>query len=174
MKRLACLVLLGACASSEPDPLDEILQDLAPEPVDYAAECKESCPTIDELVALHCPGVVYADGVTTYRGLTGTYRRMGITPAGEISKLVLFATRDNPDAQGTFTGTRAPATPLAGKFAAIGDNPAIGAAISFDFGADGQWDQVHFVLGTRRSFGRVAALCLAGADKPFLMTRSLF
>lgn len=168
---LAYLAVLAAC-SSEPDTLDEILQDLDPVRPAYA-DGKADGLTIDQLVALHCPGVVYADGVATYQGLTGTYRRFGAAP-GEITRLVLFAHRDESDAHGTFTGTRAPATTFAGRFAAIGDNPAIGAAISFDVGADGTWDEVHFVLGTRRAFGRVAALCLAGADKPFVLTRTLF
>jgi hypothetical protein len=159
MKYLAWIALLTACAT---DPADDELEQSLDE------------ATIDELVAKHCPGVVYADGVTTYRGLTGTYRRYDVAPAGEPTKLTLFAFRDDPDAAGTFTGTRAPNAPFSGRFAAIGDNPAIGAAISFDVGADGVWDHVHFVLGTRRSYGRVAALCLAGAETPFLMTRSLF
>jgi hypothetical protein len=158
MKQLA-LLLLAACAVDPAD--DELVQSVDEVP-------------IDELVEKYCPGVVYADGVTTYRGLTGTYRRYGAAPAGEPTKLTLFAFRDDPDAAGTFTGTRAPNAPFAGKFAAIGDNPAIGAAISFDVGADGVWDQTHFVLGTRRSYGRVAALCLAGAETPFLMTRTFF
>jgi len=34
--------------------------------------------------------------------------------------------------------------------------------------------QTFFVIGLRRSFGRVAALCLAGAQRPFLMNRTLF
>ena len=169
MKNLAWLVLLTACAT-DPDAIDdEVGQEVDEEKADAANE-----PTIDELVAKYCPGVVYADGVQTYRGLAGTYRRFDVAPAGEPTKLTLFPLRDDPDAAGTFTGTRAPNAPFSGKFAAIGDNPAIGAAIAFDVGADGVWDQTHFVLGMRRSFGRVAALCLAGAEKPFLMQRTLF
>ena len=166
MKILA-LLALSACATAESDPVDEFLQDVDAAPPVYE-------PSIDELVALHCPGVIYADGVQTYKGLSGTYRRVGVAPAGEPTKLVLFAIKDDPDAQGTFSGTRAPATPIAGRFAAIGDNPAIGAAMGFDTNSDGKFDQTTFVLGLRRSFGRVQGLCLAGADKPYLMTRTLF
>lgn len=165
--KVIALLALSACATAEPEPVEEMFQD-----VDAPSPSYE--PTIDELVALHCPGVVYADGVQTYKGLTGTYRRVGAAPAGEPTKLVLFATKDDPDAQGTFTGTRAPATPFGGRFAAIGDNPAIGAAMGFDTNSDGKFDQTTFVLGLRRAFGRVQGICLAGADKPYLMTRTLF
>lgn len=171
MKQLAYFAVLAAC-SSEPDTLDEVMQDV--DPVRPAYDGKADGLAIDQLVALHCPGVVYADGVTTYRGITGTYRRFDAALASEPTKLVLVAQRDDPDAVGMFTGTHAPGLPFAGRFAAITDNPAIGAALSFDVGADGRWDEVHFVLGTRRAFGRVAALCLAGADRPFVMTRTLF
>lgn len=158
--KLACLALLAACAT-EPTDVDEVFQSAAMPTYDVPSQ-----------VAIYCPGVT--EEVTTYRGLTGTYRRYDLAAAGEPTKLVLQATRDDPDAEGTFTGTRAPATAFAGAFLAIGDNPAIGAAIAFDVGADGTWDEARFVLGTRRSLGRVAALCLSGTERPFLMTRSLF
>lgn len=167
-QKLALLVVLVACA--EPDPIDEILQDVDATKPPYA----DGDVTIDELVARYCPGVVFADGVTTYRGITGTYRRSDAAATGELSRLVLVAQRDDPDAAGTFTATTAPFALTSGKFAAITDNPAIGAAISFDVGGDGAWDDLHFVLGTRRAFGRVAALCLAGPARPFMLTRTLF
>jgi hypothetical protein len=158
--KLACLALLAACAT-EPTDVDEVFQSASAPAYDVPSQ-----------VAIYCPGVV--DEVTTYRGLSGTYRRYDLAAAGEPTKLVLTAAHDDPDAAGTFTGTRSPATAVSGKFLAIGDNPAIGAAIAFDFGGDGTWDQALFVLGTRRSLGRVAALCLSGAERPFLLTRSLF
>jgi hypothetical protein len=164
--KLACLALLAACATEPTEPtenadVDEVFQAASVPAYDVPSQ-----------VALYCPGVV--EEVTTYRGLSGTYRRYGVAAAGEPTKLVLTAAHDDPDAEGTFTGTRAPATAVTGNFLAIGDNPAIGAAIAFDYGADGTWDQALFVLGTRRSLGRVAALCLSGAEHPFLLTRSLF
>ena len=56
------------------------------------------------------------------------------------------------------------------------DNPAIGAALGLDVGADGGYDATHFVLGLRRSFSgaTITSLCLSGERHPFLMVRAYF
>ena len=177
MKRLAAILFITACAS-EPDLVDEIAQNSEPLPSYAEPENTDGEPTIDELVATHCPGVVYADGVKTYKGLTGTYARYGLSAAGEPLRFKLTAQKDDPDAIGTFTGTWTGADGLpvvyAGSFAALPDNPAIGAAIAFDIDAEQGYDKVYFVLGIKRSFGLVRGLCLAGAERPFLMSRTWF
>lgn len=175
MLRLASLllVLAAGCGSDEPDLLDEMLSDLAPELPAYAT----ADLTFEQLLALHCPGVA-PTGATTYKGLTGTFVRLGWPAPGEPRRLSLVAHRDDPDAEGTYTGTKVgtdgATLAYAGRFAAISNNPAIGAAISFDTDGDGDFDDLFFVLGTRRAFGRVQSLCLGGAERPFLLTRTLF
>jgi hypothetical protein len=175
MKYLAAILLFTAC-TSEPDLVDQITQDLEPTRPSYAAPDGE--PTIDQLVALYCPGVVYAAGVPTYKGLTGTYARLGLSANGEPLRVKLAAQKDDPDAYGTFSGTWTGNDGLpvvyAGRFAALPDNPAIGAAIAFDLDAEEGFDEVYFVLGIRRSLGLVRGLCLAGAERPFLLSRTWF
>jgi len=144
---------------------------------DYAG--KADGLSIDQLVAYYCPGVVYADGVTTYKGLAGTYARYTVPSRGEPTRFRLATTVDDPDAKGTFTGTWADdetgaLTSHAGTFMAVGDNPAIGAAIGFDFTGDAGIDKVYFVLGLRRSWGVLNGLCLAGSETPIFMRRVYF
>lgn len=130
---------------------------------------------LDQQVLQYCG--MTRDGVTTYRGLTGTYVRLGLTAIDEPLRLALVATHDDPDAKGTFTGTYASATgssAYAGNFGAIPDNPAIGAAFMLDTNGDHEYDKLYFVLAIRRSFGLVQGLCLEGANHPFLMARSYF
>lgn len=126
---------------------------------------------LDQLVLQYCG--MTRDGVTTYRGLTGTYQRLGLPAAGEPVRLTLVAMHDDPDAKGTFTGTFGAAS-YAGRFGAIPDNPAIGAAFMLDTNSDGEYDKLYFVLAIRRAFGLVQGLCLEGADHPFLMARSYY
>ena len=127
-------------------------------------------------MAQYCPGIYTS--VETYAGLSGTYARVGVTSATEPVRLTLVATRDDGDAQGTFAGTYSSESGLlaayAGRFSASTDNPAIGAVLALDVGGNAEYDHVYFVLGLRRSFGRVRALCLAGAEQPFMMMRTLY
>ncbi|HEY5949632.1 MAG TPA: hypothetical protein VIV40_29255 [Kofleriaceae bacterium] len=158
MKFIALCVALSACGVEDPE-LDSVQTDLQQE------------------AELYCPGVLSSE-VTTYRGLTGIYRRMTATAVGEPLKLTLFAYRDDPDARGTFSGyetgeTGLPA-PYGGNFAAIPDNPAIGAAFVLDTNSDGEYDKLYFVLGMTRAFGLVQNLCMIGGDHPFVMQRSLY
>jgi len=131
-------------------------------------------------IAFYCPGIDRAAGVPGYRGIAGTYVRLGLPAAGEPYRLGLLTTADDPDAIGTFAGLRGTAAgtvaAYAGSFRAIPDNPAIGAAMALDIGADGRFDETYFVLGLRRSFtgATIASICLTGRDHPFLMTRTLF
>jgi len=159
--------MVGCATEPEDGPQsDELAEAATPE-----------AAATDRLVTLYCPGISRADGVPTYKGLTGTYQRFGTGDEGEPYRLVLVAAHDDPDARGTFTGTRigpnGTLVPYAGAFAALPDNPAIGAVITLDIGDDGRWDQSMFVLGVSRWFGRVTGLCLAGATRPFLMSRTL-
>lgn len=165
MKKLAFVLFLAACAT-EADPVDEVSQEIEFPPEEE----------LDQLVRQYC--AMSRDGVTTYKGLSGTYQRLGLTAVDEPVRLKLVATQDDPDANGTFTGTYKTATgsaaPYAGKFAALPDNPAIGAAFVLDTTSDGEFDKLYFVLAIRRSFGQVRRLCLAGAEHPFLMSRTYF
>lgn len=126
-------------------------------------------------LAFYCPGIDRAAGVTTYRGLAGTYVRLGLPVAEEPYRLTLVTAVDDPDAIGTFAGLRG-LVPYAGGFRAIPDNPAIGAALALDVGADGRYDETYFVLGLRRSFSgaTITGVCLTGREHPFLMTRTYF
>src|SRR5688500_267653 len=164
MKRLLALLAFTACAD-DPEHLEEI---------EGKADASSS---VEEWMAQYCPGI-YTTGVQTYAGLGGTYARVGVTVATEPVRLTLLATRDDGDAQGTFAGTYTSETGFlagyAGRFSAITDNPAIGAVLALDVGGDGEYDHTYFVLGLRRSFGRVRALCLAGAEQPFMMMRTLY
>ena len=163
MKHLALssVLLLAACAD-EPDPNDDVArvsteQELEQEVLQYCAMTR--------------------DGVTTYKGLSGTYQRMGLLALDEPVRWKLMATRDDPDARGTFSGTfdsSAGIAAYAGRFAAIPDNPAIGAALVLDTNSDGEYDKLYFVLAIRRSLGQVRGLCLQGADHPFLLSRTYF
>ncbi len=170
---MAVLLALPACTTTDHDELIDELAAAEPVMPDYSG--KADGLTTEQLVAVHCPGVTYSAGVTTYKGLAGTYYRTTLAVQGEPVRLTLSPTHDDPDATGTFTGTRLNDNGLlasyAGNFSAITDNPAIGAAMGFDSDSDGQIDRVHFVLGLRRSFGRVVSLCLAGEETPFLMKR---
>jgi hypothetical protein len=176
MSRLLCsLAVVAACADSESQALDAILA-ADPHMPDYG-DGKADSPSTDQLVAMYCPGVTYAAGVPTYKGLAGTFQRVTPPAPGEPLRMKLVTTRDDPDAEGSFSGLETSETGLpaafAGTFFAITDNPAIGAALGLDTDGDDQVDEVHFVLGVRRSFGKVTRLCLTGNETPFLMTRSL-
>lgn len=169
-------VLFAACADRQPDLVDEIVQDVGPTPPAYASADPAGEPSFDELMATYCPGIV-TRGAPTYRGLSGTYQYIGVPAAGEPWRLTLLAQHDDPDAAGTFLGTRVTEdgwlAGYAGRFAALPDNPAIGAVFAFDTDGDERWDEVHFVLGITRTFGLVRGLCLAGAEHPFLLARVL-
>lgn len=157
-------LLIAACAT-EPDPVDNVEQDINFPPEEE----------LDQLVLQYCG--MTRDGVPTYKGLTGTYQRLGLTAVDEPLRLTLLATQDEPDAKGTFSGTyktRTGVAPYAGRFGAIPDNPAIGAAFLLDTSSDGEYDHLYFVLAIRRSLGLVRGLCLSGADHPFLLSRSYF
>lgn len=166
MNKLILIALLSACTTEPDEPLDDVAQDVNFPPEDE----------LDQLVLQYCG--MTRDGVTTYKGLTGMYQRLGLTGIEEPLRLSLLATKDDPDASGTFSGTyktRAGSTAsYAGRFAAIPDNPAIGAAFVLDTNSDGEYDNLYFVLAIRRSFGLVRGLCLAGADHPFLLSRTFF
>ncbi len=177
MKQLILVapLLIAGCAT-EPDPVDEIAQEIAASPPFADGNNFPPEEELERLVLQYCG--MPRDGITTYKGLTGTYQHLGLIGVDEPVRLRLVATQDDPDARGTFTGTYKPATgataPYAGRFAAIPDNPAIGAAFVLDSNSDGEYDKLYFVLALRRSFGQVRGLCLAGADHPFLMSRSYF
>ena len=133
--------------------------------------------SVEQDVNLYCPGVT-TTGVTTYRGLSGTYVRLGLSSPGEPLRLTLVAEQDDTDARGTFTGlytgTNGLPASYAGRFGALADNPAIGAFFALDTNRDGAWDDSYFVLGITRSFGTVRALCLAGDTHPFQLSRSYY
>lgn len=162
---LIATIFIAAC-TTEPDSVDEVAQETT-----FPSEQE-----LEQQVLLYCG--MTRDGVTTYGGLTGTYQRMGLTGTDEPVRLTLLATQDDPQAKGTFTGTYKTATgaiaSYAGRFGAIPDNPAIGAAFMLDTNSDNDYDKLYFVLAIRRSFGMVRGLCLQGADHPFLMSRSYF
>lgn len=168
MTRLALLALLfTACATEpDPDPIGEVADEI-------------SFPPEEELrlLVLQYCGMT-RDGVTTYRGLTGTYQRLGLPAIDEPLRLSLVTTQEEPYPTGTFRGTyraaSGAAVPYAGGFMAIPDNPAIGAAFALDTDSDGENDTLYFVLAIRRSLGQVRGLCLAGSDHPFLLSRTLF
>jgi hypothetical protein len=177
MKRLISIATLFTAACTTPtDPVDEAVQELV-STTPFADG--NNYPPEDELrrLVLQYCGMT-RDGITTYRGLTGTYQRLGLTAVDEPLRLSLVATQDDPFARGTFTGSYRTAAggtaAYAGRFMAIPDNPAIGAALALDTNADGENDKLYFVLAIRRSFGQVRGLCLAGADRPFLLSRTLF
>jgi hypothetical protein len=154
LKYLASLLLLcSACVDDDPASVDETNQDV---------------------VALGCPGITTTGAPTLY-GLGGTYQRYGAVVAGEPVRMTLFALDDHGNAVGTFFGTRATesglASPYAGQFRALPDNPAIGAALSLDTDSDGELDETYWILGLSRSFGLVRGLCLVGANHPFLLSR---
>src|SRR5207237_1044682 len=96
----------------------------------------------------------------------------------EPYRLKIVTVKDDPVAMGSFAGTRGGPTgglvAYAGALWAIGDNPAIGAVMTLDADGNGELDQTWWLLGVRRSLGKVAAFCLAGVDRPFLMNRTLF
>ena len=177
MKHLAwfATLFIAACAT-DADHVDEVAQDIASSPAFADGNTDDGEAELDQLVLQYCG--MTRDGVTTYKGLSGTYQRLGLTAVDEPLKLKLVATKDDPDAQGTFSGTykaaSGSAAPYAGRFAALPDNPAIGAAFALDINSDGEYDKVYFVLAVRRSFGLVRGLCLAGAQHPFLLSRSWF
>jgi hypothetical protein len=161
MKKLLFLVI-AACAT---EPLDEASQDINFPPEEE----------LDQLVLQYCG--MTRDSVTTYKGLTGTYQRLGLTGDDEPLRLSLVTTTDEPQTKGTFSGTyktRTGVASYAGTFGALPDNPAIGAAFLLDTNSDGEYDKLYFVLAIRRSLGLVRGLCLAGADHPFLLSRSYF
>jgi hypothetical protein len=133
--------------------------------------------TVEQDIDLYCPSVPRSP-VTTYRGISGSYVRLGLSEIGEPLRLSLVAEQDDPEARGTFTGLYTGENGLpasyAGTFAALPDNPAIGPVIAFDSNTDGEFDDAYFVLGISRSFGRVRGLCLGGAEHPFQLTRSFY
>ncbi|CAN5910507.1 hypothetical protein BH11MYX3_BH11MYX3_47210 [soil metagenome] len=177
MKQLVSIALLFAAAcTTEPDPVGDLAQDIAASPAFGDANNFPPEEQLEQLVLQYCG--MTRDGVPTYRGLTGTYQRLGLNGTDEPVRLKLVATQDVTDAKGTFTGTYTTATgataPYAGRFAALPDNPAIGAAFVLDTNSDGENDKLYFVLAIRRSFGLVRGLCLAGASHPFLLSRSYF
>ncbi|MBV8761592.1 MAG: hypothetical protein JO257_30130 [Deltaproteobacteria bacterium] len=162
MKLLLVPLALSAACATEPDAVDAVEQD-------------STAQELDQQVLQYCG--MTRDGVTTYRGLSGTYVRLGLTVVDEPLRLTLVAAHDDPDAKGMFTGTYATATSsaaYAGTFGAIPDNPAIGAAFMLDTNADREYDKLYFVLAIRRSFGLVRGLCLEGANHPFLLARSYY
>lgn len=168
------LLALTACTS-----LDEGITDDDVAAAAALAEAPAAGVDYDAQIALWCPGADRAAGVPSYRGLAGTFTRLGLPAPGEPSKLSFAPTRDEPDAAGAFTGRVGTATgttrPYAGAFRALPDNPAIGAVIGLDIGGDGTVDQTSFVLALRRSpLGTLTGLCLAGRDHPFLLSRTLF
>ena len=177
MHRLIVLALpfIPAC-SAEPDPVDEAVEAVVSS---TSLADGHTFPPEEELrlLVLQYCGMT-RDGVTTYRGLTGTYQRLGLTAVDEPVRLALVATQEDPFAKGTFTGSYRTASgatvPYAGRFMAIPDNPAIGAAFALDTDANGENDKLYFVLAIRRSLGLVRGLCLSGADHPFLLSRTLF
>ncbi len=177
MKQLAVIapLFIVAC-TTQPDPVDEVVQEILSTPAFVDGNNFPPEEELERLVLQYC--AMTRGGVTTYRGLTGTYQRLGLLAIDEPVRLKLVATQDDPDAKGTFTGTSRTATgattPYAGRFAAIPDNPAIGAAFVLDTDSDGEYDKLYFVLAIRRSLGQVRGLCLAGADHPFLMSRTYF
>jgi hypothetical protein len=137
-------------------------------------------PTVGQTaqdLEIYCPGMT-TSGIQTYRGLSGTYRRMNLPVAGEPLRLTLLADAEEPNPHGTFTGTRTTATgaaaPYAGLFGGLPDNPAIGAAFFLDLDADSEWDELYFVVGSSRLLGHVQSLCLVGADHPFQLSRTLY
>ncbi len=140
----------------------------------------ESLDDTEQAVALACPGIT-TSGATNYRGLSGTYLRLGLPAVGEPYRLTFVPEPDAPEVfgtHGTYSGTRmmpsgVPA-PYAGRFQAVPDNPAIGAALLLDVTGDGEFDQTYFVLGLQQSLGRVRSLCLIGGDQPFLLKRALY
>jgi hypothetical protein len=169
MKQLAfaCVAFTLSTACTEPD--DTTVADELLSVDDWEAQLR-----------FYCPGIDRAAGVVGYRGLAGTYVRLGLPAADEPYRLSFATVVDDPDAIGTFAGLRATAAgvlvPYAGAFRAIPDNPAIGAALALDIGADGRFDATHFVLGLRRSFSGAAitGICLTGHEHPFLLGRSYF
>jgi len=176
MRRLATIAMLftSACTTA-PDPLDEAAQELL-STTPFADGTHYPPEEELRLLVLQYCGMT-RDGITTYRGLTGTYQRLGLTAVDEPVRLAFVATQDDPFARGTFSGayrTASGTAPYAGRFMAIPDNPAIGAALALDTDSDGENDTLYFVLAIRRSFGQVRGLCLAGADHPFLLSRALF
>jgi hypothetical protein len=160
--KLALVPLIFTACATEPEPVDDVSQATTEQ-------------ELEQQVLQYC--AMTRDGVTTYKGLTGTYRRLGLTAIDEPTRLTFVTTHDEPDAKGTFTGSYQTATgaaSYAGRFGAIPDNPAIGAALMLDTNSDGEYDKLYFVLAIRRSLGAVRGLCLEGADHPFLMARSYF
>lgn len=171
MKHTAVLAfaLLTVSACTEPELDDASVTDELLSTSDFETQ-----------IAFYCPGIDRAAGVPNYRGVAGTYVRLGL-PAPEEPYRLSFATiAGNPDAIGTFAGLRANAagllSPYAGSFRAIPDNPAIGAALAVDIGADGRFDETYFVLGRRRSLAgtTISSICLTGREHPFLLTRTYF
>jgi hypothetical protein len=162
-------ISVTACTAVELD--DDTVADelLAASDLDWEAQ-----------LAFYCPGIDRAAGVPNYRGLAGSYVRLGLPAPEEPYRLSFATTVDDPDAIGTFAGLRANAagilSPYAGSFRAIPDNPAIGAALGLDVGADGRYDEVYFVLGMRRSLTgtTISSICLTGREHPFLLMRTFF
>lgn len=176
MKHRALLLLaisLATTACTDPDLADDTTTDETDH--ELLAE-----PDFETQLAFYCPGIDRAAGVPNYRGLAGTYVRLGLPAPEEPYRLSFATVADNPDAVGTFAGLRGTPSgtlaPYAGAFRAIPDNPAIGAALALDIGADGRFDDTHFVLGLRRSIGgtTITRICLTGRERPFLLTRTLF
>ena len=117
-------------------------------------------------------------------GLAGTYIRSFPYANGEISSVTLSAA---PEGRGTYSGVAKRNGLLSaesGNFFAAPDNPALGAALAFDrlpLQSDGWFDEIYWVLASRRTFtGKVQALCIGKAGDangnvenavPFTLTR---
>lgn len=165
MKHLASLLLVfAACTDLDDETVAESL----------------STDDFEAQIAFYCPGIDRAAGVPDYRGLAGTYVRLGLPAADEPYRVSFAITPDPHITIGTFAGLRGTAagtvTPYAGAFRAFPDNPAIGAALVLDVGADGRYDETWFTLGLGRSFSglTIQRICLAGREHPFLLTRTYF
>jgi hypothetical protein len=168
---------LAACAAGDDDLAERPLVDDLAGRLDVPLGAAEVESAKAGAIA-QCPLVDTTAGVTSYRGLAGTYRRYGLVPAGEPTKLALSPVVDHPDARGTYTGLRATTTgwpaAIGGAFIALADNPAIGAVLALDTDGNTEPDTTYFVLGLHRNLvGQIDALCLLGAA-PFQMTRSFF
>ncbi|KAB2898356.1 MAG: hypothetical protein F9K40_11505 [Kofleriaceae bacterium] len=170
--RLFALLLLlpvPACAELDEPLADDTVADELLADVDWETQ-----------LAFYCPGIDRAAGVPTYRGLAGTYVRLGLPAEDEPYRLAFATVVDDPEAVGTFAGLRGTASgtlgPYAGAFRAIPDNPAIGPALGLDVGGDGRYDATHFVLGLRRSLSgaTITRICLSGDEHPFLLVRTYF
>jgi hypothetical protein len=112
----------------------------------------------------------------TLTGLVGSYTRYGFTPGDGQIVYVTLAGSDGYHAQGPFTrfvAARNGGVALqSGSYIAIGENPAIGAAISFIDGSGTPFD-TYFILGIQRDpLGKkIIAIQLLLRDTPIVLHR---